>query len=202
LKEKNYYETKILTYICREIYLINNLKAKFLIRINILDSKHIAINIFERKLYFESCERIIIFCEIKAQNNVRIRRIVRTTKKKIKLFKTINLIFVILKKKENLLKRDFLFKLTILEIYVYFVNFDFEFINIRNNKNVSLKLSNCCCVNCIVKYKNKKYYVIEEKNYFFATIFFFEDYLILSKLNLISVEIRFLRKIIFKKIKT
>jgi len=112
------------------------------------------------------------------------------------------LILVILKEKENLSKRNFLFKSTILEIYVYFVNFEFEFINIRNNKNVSLKLSNCRRVNCIVKYKNIEYYTVEEKNYFLTTISLFEDYLILFKLNLISIEICSLREIIFKKIKT
>jgi len=111
------------------------------------------------------------------------------------------LIFVILKKKEDLLKRDFLFELTILEIYIYFVNFEFEFINIRNNKNISLKLSNCCRVNRIVKYKNKECYTIEKKNYFLITISFFEDYLILFKLNSINIEICFSREIIFEKIK-
>jgi len=111
------------------------------------------------------------------------------------------LIFVVFKKKKNLSKKNFLFESTILEIYVYFVNFEFEFINIQNNKNVSLKLSNCCRVSCIVKYKNKEYYAIEEKNYFLATISLFEDYSILFKLDLINVEICSSQEIIFKKIK-
>jgi len=51
-----------------------------------------------------------------------------------------------------------------------------------------------------VKYKDKKYYIVKKKNYFFATIFLFEDYLILSKLNL--AKIRFSQKIILKKIET
>jgi len=190
-----------LIYICREIYLVNNLKTKFFIKINIFDFKHITINIFERKLYFEFCEKITISCEIKTRNNIKIRRIVRTTKKKIILVITTNLIFVILKKKKNLLEKDFLFESTISEIYIYFVNFKFEFINIQNNKNVSLKLSNRCRVNRIVKYKNKKCYTIEKKNYFLATISFFKNHFILFKLNFINIEIRFSRKIIFKKIK-
>jgi len=86
-----------------------------------------------------------------------------------------------------------------LETYVYFVNFKFEFINIRNNKNVFLKLSNCCRINRIVEYKNEKCYAIEKKNYFLATISLFKNYLILFKLNLINVEICFSREIIFKK---
>ncbi len=88
------------------------------------------------------------------------------------------------------------------KIYVYFVNFEFEFINIRNNKSVSLKLDNCCCVNRIIKYKNKKYYIVKVENYFLTTISFFKNYLILSKLDSINVEICSSRKIIFKKIKT
>jgi len=136
LEEKNYHETKILIYICWKVYFVDNFKTKFFIKINILNLKHITINIFERKLYFEFCEKIIIFCEIKARNNVRIWRIVYTTKKKIILIITTNLILVILKEKEDLLKKDFLFKSIMLKIYVYFVNSKFEFINIRNNKNI------------------------------------------------------------------
>jgi len=152
-----------LIYICRKIYLVDNLKTKFFIEINIFDFEYITINIFEQKLYFEFCERIIVSCEIKAQDNIRIRRIVRITKKKIILAIITNLIFVILKRKKNLSKRDFLFESTILEIYIYFVNFEFEFINIRNNKNISLKLNNCCRVNYIIKYKNKECYAVEKK---------------------------------------
>jgi len=110
--------------------------------------------------------------------------------------------FVILKEKEDLSKRDFLFESTISKIYVYFVNFKFEFINIQNNKNVSLKLSNRCRVSRIVKYKNEECYAIKKKNYSLATISLFKDYFILFKLDFISVKIRSSRKIIFKKIKT
>ena len=109
------------------------------------------------------------------------------------------MIFVILKEKKDLLKRDFLFELIMSKTYVYFVNFKFEFINIRNNKNVSLKLSNCCRVSRIIKYKNKKCYAIEKKNYSLTTIFFFEDYFILFKLNFINVNIRFEKKLYLKK---
>jgi len=83
LKKKNYYKTKILIYICREIYLIDNFKTKFFIKIDIFEFEQIIINIFEQKLYFEFCEKITVFCEIKTRNNIKIRRIVRTTKKKI-----------------------------------------------------------------------------------------------------------------------
>jgi len=131
LEEKNHHETKILTHIRREVHLVDNLKTKFLIEMDILDPEHITINISERKLHFESCERITVSCEIKTRDNVRIRRTVRTTKKKIIPVITTDLIPVILKEKEDLPERDFLFEPTIPEAYAHFVDSEFEFINIR-----------------------------------------------------------------------
>ncbi len=179
----------MIVHIRYEVHLINNLKTKFLININILESKQVIIDILSQKLRFEFCEKVAISCEIKIKNNVRIRRIVRTTKKEIIFAKLITKIAIILKEKNKLLKRNFLFKLIIFEAYTYFINANFYFINFRNNKEFSLKLNNCCCIKRIVEYENKKCYVIKKKNYFFATIFFFKDYLILSKLNLAKIRL-------------
>jgi len=44
--------------------------------------KQIIIDILNRKLRFEFCKKIAIFCEIKIKNNVRICRTSCTTKKK------------------------------------------------------------------------------------------------------------------------
>jgi len=70
LKNKNKVDKKVIIYICYKVYLINNFKTNFFISINILESKQIIINILSRKLKFEFCKRILIFCEIKIQNDV------------------------------------------------------------------------------------------------------------------------------------
>jgi len=114
----------VIAYIRYKVYLINNLKTKFLISINILESKQVIINILSRKLRFKSCKRISIFCEIKIQNNVRICRIVHTTKKKTIFARLTTKIVVTLKKRVNFLNVIF-FELTILETYTYFVNANF-----------------------------------------------------------------------------
>jgi len=92
------------------------------------------------------------------------------------------------KNKKKILKRNFFPKFIMFKTYTYFINANFYFINFRNNKKNLLKLNNCCRIKRIVKYKNKKCYIIKKKNYFFATIFLFEDYLILSKLNLAKIR--------------
>ncbi len=115
----------MIAHIRYEVHLINNLKTKFLISMNILKSKQVIIDILSQKLKFESCEKISIFCEIKIQDNVRIRRIVRTTKKKIILARLTTKIAITLKRKSELSKCDFLFELTMLGAYAHFVNANF-----------------------------------------------------------------------------
>ena len=72
MKSENKNSNKVIAYICYEVYLINNFKTKFLININILESKQIIIDILSRKLKFKSCKEVAIFCEIKIKNNVQI----------------------------------------------------------------------------------------------------------------------------------
>ncbi len=93
--------------------------------INILKLKQIIIDILSRKLRFEFSEKISISCEIKTRDNVRICQTIRTTKKKIIFAKLTTKIIVTLKKKNELFKRNFLFKFTMLKAYTYFVNANF-----------------------------------------------------------------------------
>jgi len=92
---------------------------------NILKLKQVIIDILSRRLRFESCEKISVLYEIKIRDNVRICRTIRTTKKKIIFARLTAKIAVTLKKKSELSKRDFLFKLTMLEAYAYFMNANF-----------------------------------------------------------------------------
>jgi len=72
---------------------------------------------------------------------------------------------------------------------MYFVNINFQFNNFCNNKEILQKLNNCCYIKRIIEYKDKKCYIVKKKNYSFATIFLFEDYLILSKLNFAKIRL-------------
>jgi len=125
LEDKNKNSNKIIAYICYKVYLINNLKTKFLIDIDILESKQIIIDILSRKLRFEFCKRVLVLCEIKTRNNVRICQIVCTTKKKIIFAKLTTKIAITLKEKNKLFKYNFLFEFIIFKIYTYFVDTNF-----------------------------------------------------------------------------
>jgi len=125
LKSENKDDNKVIVHIRYEIHLINNLKTNFFININILESKQIIIDILSRKLRFKSYKEVLVFCEIKIKNNVRICQTICTTKKKIIFAKLITKIAIILKEKNNLFKRNFLFKFIMLRAYIYFVNANF-----------------------------------------------------------------------------
>jgi len=105
--------------------LINNLKTKFLINIDILESKQVIIDILSRKLRFKFYKKVVVFCEIKIKNNVRICRTICIAKKEIIFAKLTTKIVVTLKIKKKLFKYNFLFEFTILKIYIYFVNTNF-----------------------------------------------------------------------------
>jgi len=74
---------------------------------NILELKQVIIDILNQRLRFESYKRILVFYEIKTRDNVRIRQIIRTTKKKIILAKLTTKIAITLKRKNKLFKRNF-----------------------------------------------------------------------------------------------
>ena len=56
----------------KNIYIINNLKANFLINMNIFDFKNVIINISREKIIFIKCENIVVFIQIIIRNNMRI----------------------------------------------------------------------------------------------------------------------------------
>ena len=80
MKEEND-EISIFIKFIKNIYIMNNLKANFLININILDFKSVIINISKKKIIFIKCENIIIFIQIIVRDNVRIRKIVHSKRK-------------------------------------------------------------------------------------------------------------------------
>ena len=130
---------------------------------NILRIEQIIVNLSNKKLRFDVCENVTVSCEVKARDSVRIRRVVRISRKQSISIKTTTTIFVALKGKSNLSKRDFFFEFSIFEIYAHFVNARIHFVNVRNDKNISIYLFERQRVEIMVKYEVKKYYSIIRK---------------------------------------
>ena len=98
---------------------------------------------------------------------MRIRRIVRAKRKQIIFSKSIKIIIVFLKKKKFIIKSWFsFFESQIKDVYFYFINVEFNFVNVRNN-NVSLFIiSHYYKIDLIMKYEVEKVYFVNLTNHF------------------------------------
>ena len=71
-----------------------------------------------------------------------------------------------MKEKKSLSNRNFLFESKIRNIYFYFINIEFNFINVRNDNNSLFIIFRRYKINSIMKYKVEKAYFINLKNHF------------------------------------
>ena len=103
-----------------------------------------------------------------------------------------------------LLNRDFFFKPCLEEIYIYFIDFKVNFINIQNKKEVPLYISHYQRIGTIIKYKARESYFIEINNYLLAAKSCDNKALIIAELirmfNLKPAIIRILNPLIETKL--
>ena len=74
------YNKSIIVEVIMKIYLINDLKTKLLIDVDIIDSEDITLNFLENRLVIESCQDFKIIMKSKTRSNSNTRRIVRVKK--------------------------------------------------------------------------------------------------------------------------
>ncbi|SLM38909.1 probable transposable element [Lasallia pustulata] len=65
----------------REAHVVDSLKAKFLMGVDILAPERICLNLSEGKMVVRSCKDLVAPIQITAKDNVRVQRIVRTEKR-------------------------------------------------------------------------------------------------------------------------
>lgn len=83
-------------HICREIYIVNNFKIKLLLDINIITLERIIFNLDIKQFTINNCRELIISLDIIAQDNIRIRQIIKFENNIIIVVKSIVIIFVYL----------------------------------------------------------------------------------------------------------
>ena len=71
----------VVVHFRREIHVINNLKIKLLLKINVINSKRIMIDLNQRQLFIKNCQNLTIKLKIIVKNNVKIRRVIKIKKK-------------------------------------------------------------------------------------------------------------------------
>ena len=84
-------------------------------------------------------------------------------------FKIIAIIFVTIKNK-NISNKIISFKFILKKTYVHVINANFNFVNVRNNENISLIMLSKRKLDVIIKCENFEIYFVIEKNQFFVFI--------------------------------
>ena len=132
-------DNSILIYLYRELYIINNLRAKILIRNNIIGPKNIIIDVVNKQARIKSCNAISTITTKPREEYIRKRilakdlTIISLKSEKILATRSVNL----------LLDRDFIFKPTKqvnLTIFTYLIDYKISAILIRNDSNSSIQI--------------------------------------------------------------
>ena len=139
------------TIIIKKIHLIDNLKTNMLINIDLIESKKIDINIFNRTAYIDNY-KIIVFLKIRisrtvVQTLVYARKIIIVfSRSKITISIYYNIISV---------DRNFFFELNEFNfsLYAHLVNFKFKHILIKNKNNQIVHISRNCRIKYITELK-------------------------------------------------
>ena len=155
----------MLTYLRRELHIVDNLRVKILIKNNIIKSKEIVINIVNKKARINSYSITINIIARFKDDFVRRKIFI-----KLSIFVSSYSEIMLLIKKINLSNnRDFLFKSaqtnTNLIIFAYLINYIIIEVLIRNKSNISIYISRKLRLENILEINYENYFqiIIESK---------------------------------------
>jgi hypothetical protein len=166
-------ERKVRDHIKREFHLMNELKCKLLMRLNVMTSKKMIINLTNKFLIILTCENLTIFIKINSKFNSRIRRIVHSKKLMTIFLNSIINIFTYLREKKLSFNRDYLFEsnhetlTTFLEktsdLYIHMCDCNLAFVHVRNELLKSIIISLKTRLNLLTKYEEKNCFQVENE---------------------------------------
>ena len=135
---------------------------------NILKAKQIIINLINKMMIIFTCRDLIIFIKIAFKSNARIRRVIYFKNQIVILFKSIAQISIYMKNKLLSNDKNYFFKsnqqqLTIFlkqlnNFYTYVCHDNVTEVHVRNDKNMTIKISRQIRLKTLIEYETKKCY--------------------------------------------
>ena len=155
----------------REIHIVKNLKCKLLLKMNILKTKQINLNMLNKIMTIPICKNLMISIRITPKSNARIKRIVHSKKNTVIFVKTITKIPTYLKNKKLSNDKNFLFELNQKKLtaalkktngfYIHVCDCNLFFVQIRNDLTISVIISRRSRLSILIEYEKKECYQIE-----------------------------------------
>ena len=154
----------IVAHFRREIHVINNLKIKLLLKINVMSSKRIIIDLNQRQFFIKNCQNLTIKLKIIVKNNVKIRRVIKFEKKLV--VETNFIVQMSMITRENLLfDKDYLFESCFVDVYVHVTNSTLSFICVKNDLIVLLNISRHVKLSNLTKFEKQDCYQINSNDH-------------------------------------
>ena len=160
-------------YFRKKIHVIKNLKCKLFFEMNILEAKQIIINLINKIMIIFICKNLIIFIKIVSKPNARIWRVMHFKNQTVIFFKSITQVFIYMKNKSLSNDRNYFFEfdqkqLTISlkklnDFYIHICHDNVTEIHVKNDKNMTIKISRRVRLNTLTEYETKDCYQIDDE---------------------------------------
>jgi len=128
-----------------------------LLNINIINLKHIIVNINKRKLIIKSYRNLETKLEIKLKNNIRIKQIVKIERNLVVVAYFVLEVLIIVRD-EILLDKNYFFESILSSAYFYIANKRISFVYVCNDCLISLYILQYATLERLLKFKKQDYY--------------------------------------------
>lgn len=161
-KVSNYY----VAVISQEVHIVDDLKAKMLIEMNILVLKLILLNILKQKIIIKSYDNIKVLITITTQLINQTNQIITAQKHTVISSQKYSIILINksnLSQNQNLLFESDCHYMSA-AVYTHIINHNLSEIHIHNDLNKSLIISQKICIKYMIKYEVNECYLISSDN--------------------------------------
>ncbi len=150
----------------RQAHVVNNLRAKFFMSMNILKSEEIILDISRRRMILSLCENLKIVIRVTSKLESRINRVIFA--ERLIIISSKSVVSVSIKMKESLFDRDYLFQSIsrelnlerIEEIMIHMIDVNVVAVQIINSTNKSVIISRKIRLDRLIEYEEHDCYSI------------------------------------------
>jgi hypothetical protein len=164
-------DRKTKDHIRREFHIVNDLKCRILMKLNIMTSKKMIINLVDKSLIIFTCENLIVSIRINSKSNSRIKRIIHSKEFVTISFNSVMSVSIYMREKKLSFNKDYLFEsnndvlTTSLEdlsdFYTHVCDCNMIFVHVRNDFVKSIMISSRTRLKFLIEYEKKECFQID-----------------------------------------
>ena len=160
-------------YFRREVHVIKNLRCKFFLKINILKAEQITINLINKIMVIFTCKNLIVLIKIALKPNARICRVIHFKNQIVIFFKSMTQVPTYMKNKSLSDDKNYFFESNQQQLttslkqlngfYIHVCHDNVAEVHVRNDKNMTIKISRRARLRTLIEYEAKKCYQIDDE---------------------------------------